>query len=515
VFNAAFGFRRGHWGIGWGGLLMWTWDVDCEEEAFSLALLGALLALRAARGARWGFNPSVVGVASILGPKHAPMLTLPLFTAGAVRALAACLQLEGNGNVARGKKDRVALIEFVRLYHLSGGGLYKRGKGGDSTALALVASIVRALHGDKPSAKARRTAGAPTASAAAAATSSSPPASSASRFFAAVAASLAAVSSQLALLPTAAGSSSSGGGGGGGGGNSSRRTLLCLTRSLFSPAAAAHFWGDDVAAADASVRVGAARELLGRFPDAAANFAQLQHAAGNNKFVVPLGAPLDPDVAVIGGFDCVERVQVPSLAELLRLVDALVAGAPVCAPPRLLPVEMRLQVAAAMQTMATTGLTFSCAADGVVYVFGYRLDPKKTWADELLQMVEKFYIGSAATEGAVNADACVASRCGQKERDCAATGKTDSHVHHLRLLLRLVANRSIQKGDVRVTITELHIKAPEDALWCGGADGLTRFVEGAAIARAWQSPRLLNVLGTTFSPRNVFNSYSGAAAGAL
>ena len=285
-------------------------------------------------------------------------------------------------------------------------------------------------------------------------------------------------------------------------------------RSLFSLAAAAHFWGDNVAAADASVRVGAARELLDRFPDAAANFAQLQHAAGNNTFVVPLGAPLDPDVAVIGGFGCVGRVQVPSLAELLRVVDALVAGAPVRAPPRLLPVEMKLQVAAAMQTMNTTGLTFSCAAGGVVYVFGYRLDPTKTWKDELLQMVEKFYIGSAATEGAVDADACVASRCGQKERDCAATGATASHVHHLRLLLQLVAKGSIQKGDVIVTITELHIKVPPDALWCGGADALARFVEGAAIARAWQSPRLLNVLGTTFSPRNVFNSDSGAPAGA-
>ena len=270
-----------------------------------------------------------------------------------------------------------------------------------------------------------------------------------------------------------------------------------------------------MAAADASVRVGATRELLARFPDATANFAQLQHAADNNQFVVPLGAPLHPDVAVIGGFDRVERVQVPSLEQLLRVVDALVAGAPVCAPPRLPPVEMKLQVAAAMQTMASTGLTFSCAEGGVVYVFNYRLDPTKTWEGELLRMVGRFYIGSTATEGAVDADACVASRCGQKERDCAATGATDSHVHHLRRLLQLVANGSIQKGDVLVTITELHIKAPADALWCGGADALARFVEGAAIARAWQSPLLLNAMGSTFSPRNVFNSDSGAAAGAL
>jgi hypothetical protein len=90
----------------------------------------------------------------------------------------------------------------------------------------------------------------------------------------------------------------------------------------------------------------------------------------------------------------------------------------------------------------------------------------------------------------------------------------DSHARHIKALLALEAAGRIKNEDVIVTVTELHFKVPPGALWCGGADALTRYAEGVAIGHAWQSRLLLNKMDITFSPRNAFNSASGAAAGA-
>ena len=501
TYNHGLGYRIPRATVSNGGLLDWTDPVRAADRDCSLALFGVLLALGGARG------NGIEYLASADGLRSKTALALPVLCAEAEGALSRCafLQRTSRGTLVRTSSGSISIAR--RFYHPSGAGIAGDGLGRASMPLQVLAdlgSVCSSLGGGGGSgsggAGAGADAGAEVAGDATAHGAALPP-----LLLRMLHATHHSLAQQLAALGGAGGAMSDAPSAPPSQAVQKREVLLRFVRNALSSEAAALVVRGDIAGADAAVSRGAVMLLLEDAPNAA-EAARLALKAGNT-FAQP---PSTRDVAVmeIAGF-AATRVPCSSLDEFCERTDALMGEPRVPARPP--PRTLEEQFAAVEAEMRRKGKGIVWRSEGAVYFFDFEL--KGEYDEKLRVRVERTYAGSTTLEHG-DAEEALIHRMGTRKWEVPKTDSTDSLVWHYRYLEGLCKTGVIKKDDVAVTVHELAIRVDSGVLAVyGGAYGVVRAMEGCVIGKHWSSRSLLNVLSTTVTLHDGFDSVTGAAAG--
>ena len=474
-WNVGLGYRAGHWGIGYDGLVTWTDAVYANEMRAGLFFLCVMLALVRRRGT------SVAYVASTLGPTHAVVLRPRLFVADVCTTLCGCVGLEKDDpdpvyRVLDDPDPVYRVLPSHRFYHLSGVGVQvaRCGGGKSTTYLQLMKSIAAAVHGI------------PVLSASAEVQST---------FTALLAGARVALNLELIHAPVPTDDQAL----------CRRRAILGLVLNALAANAADTFLTDPDGAG-AIISKGAIAALLADCPDATATHMALRGAGTSHAYLPgPLGGA---DGINLGGF--------PTIHKAFSTFDDFTSWAQSQkssprAPARVHGASLLSQLVALFTSMRLTGRTPSWCETGSTYFFASRLRSDFVCHPALRSGIERNYAGSAAAKGGMSM---------QKRMDTVEDGingapnNSDSRVQHYHYLQRLVSDGTICRDDIVVTIGEVGACAVEGGQFpIGGAWLVARAREAMTIEDHWNDSRLLNVLPTCVTLGGGFDSESARIAG--